>query len=90
VCVTSCGWRLIFDVQSLQFGDHNVELTLLDATGDVALPSRRTTRWFDYAVVNETNAYPTLTNAIDTDPVDTGSVCRISSHAYSLMVIGVQ
>jgi hypothetical protein len=60
-CLSSCGWRYNFpayDVQGLQYGNHNVKFTLLDATGFNASSSRTTTIWFDRAVVNEANVNP--------------------------------
>ena len=58
-CLSSCGWRYNFsayDVQGLQFGNHNVEFTLLDATALNASSTGTTTIWFDRAVVNEASS----------------------------------
>jgi hypothetical protein len=48
----------IYDIQSLQSGNHTLDLTLLNATGSNS-SSNYTFFYFDYAVVNETDAFPT-------------------------------
>jgi hypothetical protein len=49
-------------MQSLQSGDHTLNLTLLTATGtDSPFVTVYDVFDFDYAVVNETDAFPTQT-----------------------------
>jgi hypothetical protein len=49
-----------YNTQSLPFGTHTLDLTLLNATGS----NSGTLFNFNYAVVNETNAFPTQPTSI--------------------------
>jgi hypothetical protein len=47
-----------YNIQSLQSGNHSLDLTLLNATG-INAAGNVTVFPFEYAVVNETDAFPT-------------------------------
>jgi hypothetical protein len=48
---------VIYNIQSLQSGTHTLDLTLLNPTGTDG--AAVTAFYFDYAAVNETDAFPT-------------------------------
>jgi hypothetical protein len=63
-----------YDIQSLQSGNHTLDLTLLDATGTDAngVNASLTIFDFDYAAVNETDAF-TIQTISSTVPTSTPS-----------------
>jgi hypothetical protein len=75
VCVT-CDWIYNFtayNIQWLDSGNHTLDLTLLNAIGSDAF-GNSTTFYFDYAAVNETDAFSTqATSSTSTVPTSTPS-----------------
>jgi hypothetical protein len=54
---------IAYNIQSLQLGTHSLDLTLLDATGTNSVPGGLTSFSFQYAAINETDAFPTQTTS---------------------------
>jgi hypothetical protein len=69
-----------YDIQSLQSGNHTLDLTLLNATGtDTFYNDNYDTDFnFDYAAVNETDAFPTRATS-STVPTSTPSTAPAST-----------
>jgi hypothetical protein len=58
---------LAYDIQSLQSGNHTLNLTLLNAT-DINADGNYTVFAFNYGVVNEADAFPTQTISSNSTP----------------------
>jgi hypothetical protein len=69
-----------YNIQSLQSGNHTLDLTLLNATG-VNNDENYTDFFFDYAMVNETHAFPTQVISSTSTPSTAAAHTPITSTA---------